>query len=67
MVSKALQLHGPKCCGSNIRIFTDNTTALKYARKAGGTDSPLLQALSIDIQETLNFLQIQCQFLHIQG
>jgi hypothetical protein len=50
-VSRAIQLHAPKCRGSTIRIFMNKTTALKYARTAGDTASPLLQALAIDIQE----------------
>ncbi|KAG1037478.1 hypothetical protein G6F43_012859 [Rhizopus delemar] len=63
----ALQLHGPRNPGSVMLIHTDNTTALKYARRSGGTASAILQQLALDIQEVCNTFNLQVSFQHIAG
>ena len=64
----ALKLHSKKLdTGSTIKMFTDNITALKYVTKAGGTSSPILQDLAIQIQQVCNDHQFHVQYQHIQG
>lgn len=63
----ALQLHVPKFRGSAIKIYTDNITALKYVTKSGGTSSPILQGLALEIQELCNQYQLQIEYQHIPG
>ncbi|EPB83199.1 hypothetical protein HMPREF1544_10047 [Mucor circinelloides 1006PhL] len=50
----ALKLHAPNFRNKTIKIFTDNTTSIKYTTKAGGTASLLLQEIAIKIQELCN-------------
>ena len=45
----------------------DNMTAIKYTTKAGGTSSPFLQELAIQIQDITNQYQLQIQYQHIAG
>ncbi|KAH8554945.1 hypothetical protein BGW37DRAFT_217438 [Umbelopsis sp. PMI_123] len=63
----ALQLHGQKFKNGNIQVFSDNITALKYARKAGVTASAILLALALNIEETINQYDLRCRFSHIAG
>ncbi|KAG0799469.1 hypothetical protein G6F22_003195 [Rhizopus arrhizus] len=61
----ALKLHAEKFREKNIQIFTDNITALKYSTKAGGTASPLLQELAIEIQDVINSYNLTVTYSHI--
>ncbi|KAG0183568.1 hypothetical protein DFQ28_001549, partial [Apophysomyces sp. BC1034] len=54
-------MHGPECQGSTIKAFSDNTTAIKYAMKAGGTASPFLQKLALEIMEITLKYQLRIQ------
>jgi hypothetical protein len=63
----AIQLHSREFAGRQIRVFCDNTTALKYAKKSGGTASPILQQLALDLQVLLNQHSMKVQFEHIAG
>lgn len=63
----ALKLHAQKFQNSHIRIFTDNMTALKYSARSGGTASPLLQDLAIQIQEICNKYQLNVDYQHVPG
>lgn len=63
----ALQLHAEKYQNNPIRIFSDNTTAIKYVMKAGGTASPTLQDLALKIHTILNQFKIRLQCVHIPG
>jgi hypothetical protein len=63
----AIKLHGPKFVDSAIAIFTDNTTALKYARKSGGTASPLLQQLALEINYYTTKYNLAIIYNHIAG
>ncbi|KAG1166489.1 hypothetical protein G6F36_012923 [Rhizopus arrhizus] len=50
----ALKMHAKKLENCTIRVFTDNTTALKYTTKFGGTASLQLQELAVMIQDICN-------------
>ncbi|CEI98846.1 hypothetical protein RMCBS344292_12944 [Rhizopus microsporus] len=50
----ALQLHMPRYKNCNLKIYSDNRTALKYINKAEGTASEALQELAIRIQQLCN-------------
>ena len=63
----ALKMHAEEFRGENIRVFTDNVTALKYSTKAGGTASPLLQELAINIQEVINSYNLTVTYSHVPG
>jgi hypothetical protein len=63
----ALKLHKNDYANKTIEIFTDNITALKYVTKQGGTSSPILQALALEIQELLLKFNITIQCAHIAG
>lgn len=63
----ALQLHAEKHQNNVIRIFSDSTTAIKYVMKTGGTASPTLQDLALQIQSLLSKFQIRLQCVHIPG
>lgn len=58
----ALKLHATRFRGSTIKIFTDNTTSLKYTTKSGGTAS-FLQDLAVEIQDICN----QATYEHVAG
>ena len=51
--------------GRTVAVFCDNTTAVAYLRKEGGTRSPLLNALAQEILRWTEFLSIRLapQFL----
>jgi hypothetical protein len=49
----ALKLHVPRFENSIIHIYTDNMTAKKHVLKSGGTASPFLQTIAIEITELL--------------
>lgn len=63
----ALKLHAKKYEGAVIKIFSDNITALKYARRSGGTASLWLQELALEIQEITAQRNMQVQYQHIAG
>lgn len=63
----ALKLHAEKFREKNIQVFTDNITALKYSAKAGGTVSPLLQELAIEIQDVINSYNLTVTYSHVPG
>ncbi|KAG1441793.1 hypothetical protein G6F46_013242 [Rhizopus delemar] len=44
-----------------------NITALKYSAKAGGTASPLLQELAIEIQEVIKTYNLTVTYSHVPG
>lgn len=63
----ALKLHGPNFRNRTIKIFTDNTTSIKYTTKAGGSASPLFQEIAIKIQELCNkFFGIEVYYQHVK-
>jgi hypothetical protein len=57
----------PKFKNCNLKIYSDNRTALKYINKAGGTASESLQNLAIEIQKLCNQYQVQLIYHHIPG
>ncbi|EIE78420.1 hypothetical protein RO3G_03124 [Rhizopus delemar RA 99-880] len=63
----ALKLHTEKFREKNTQVFTDNITALKYSAKAGGTASPLLQELAIEIQEVIKTYNLTVTYSHVPG
>ncbi|KAG1454318.1 hypothetical protein G6F56_007347 [Rhizopus delemar] len=63
----ALQLHAKRFKNSMIHIFSDNITALKYAKKSGGTASPILQELALEIQEITTAHKLTIHYQHISG
>lgn len=63
----ALQLHAKEYEGGVIKIYSDNVTALKYAKKSGGTVSLFLQELALEIQEVTATYNLQVRYQHIQG
>lgn len=63
----ALQMHGNAAKNQTIKILSDSMTALKYVRKAGGTSSPLLQDLALQIQEITNQFNLTVLYEHIPG
>lgn len=66
-IKPALQLHAKKYTGKRLLliIYTDNTTALKYALKSGGTASVLLQELALDIQDIIIKHDLELSYKHI--
>jgi hypothetical protein len=42
-------------------------TALKRAKKSGGTASALLQTLSLEIQQVITINHLMVRYFHIQG
>src|ERR1700757_628748 len=50
---------------SHINLFTDSITALKYVKKQGGTSSPTLQRLALQIHELLIQWNISIHYGHI--
>ncbi|CEP10666.1 hypothetical protein [Parasitella parasitica] len=66
-VKFALLLHARKFAGQSLQLFTDNTTAVKYAMKSGGTASIALQSLALDINEIINKFNLKVKFQHIAG
>lgn len=63
----ALKLHAPNFRDKTIKIFTDNTTSIKYTTKAGGTASLLLQEIAIKIQELCYKFGIEVYYQHVKG
>lgn len=63
----ALQLHAKEFGDSLIKVYSDNITALKYAKKSGGTASQYLQELALAIYELTARHNIQVQYQHVQG
>ncbi|KAG1453448.1 hypothetical protein G6F56_007573 [Rhizopus delemar] len=63
----ALQLHAKRFKNSMIHIFSDNIAALKYAKKLGGTASPILQELALKIQEITAAHKLTIHYQHISG
>jgi hypothetical protein len=61
----ALQLHAKSAQNSHINLFTDSITALKYVKKQGGTSSPTLQRLALQIHELLIQWNISIHYGHI--
>lgn len=63
----ALKMHAQKFENCTIKIFTDNTTALKYTTKYGGTACLQLQELAVMIQDLCNKYHLKVIYQHIQG
>ncbi|CEG70598.1 hypothetical protein RMATCC62417_06464 [Rhizopus microsporus] len=63
----ALQLHMPRYKNCNLKIYSDNRTALKYINKAEGTASEALQELAIRIQQLCNRYKVQLICHHVPG
>lgn len=63
----ALKIHAQKYKNCTIKVFTDNTTALKYTTKDGGTASFHLQDLAVKIQDLCNQFNLNVIYQHIQG
>lgn len=61
------QLHMPRYKNCNLKIYSDNRTALKYINKAGGTASEALQELAIQIQQLCNIYKVQLICHHVPG
>lgn len=61
------QLLLPRYKNCNIKIYSDNWTALKYINKAGGTASEALQELAIQIQQLCNRYKVQLICHHVPG
>jgi hypothetical protein len=57
----------PKIENCTIKVFTDNTTALKYTTKFGGTASLPLQELAVMIQDLCNRHHLMVTYQHIAG
>lgn len=63
----AIQLHQQVYANQTIEIRSDNSTALKYVNKQGGTASPVLQALALEIRALTSENNIALQCHHIAG
>jgi ribonuclease HI len=63
----ALKIHAKKLENCTIRVFTDNTTALKYTVRFGGTASLQLQELAVMIQDICNEYNLKVVYQHIPG
>ncbi|KAG0923329.1 hypothetical protein G6F57_019231 [Rhizopus arrhizus] len=63
----ALKMHAQKLENCTIKVFTDNTTALKYTTKFGGTASLQLQELAVLIQDLCNQYNLTVIYQHIAG
>lgn len=63
----ALKMHAPRLENCTIKVFTDNTTALKYTTKFGGTASLQLQELAVLIQDLCNRHHLTVTYQHIAG
>ena len=63
----ALEIHAKQYKDGRLLVYTDNTTALKYASKAGGTATETLQGLALDIQDICLAWGLQVQYRHIPG
>ncbi|KAG1464721.1 hypothetical protein G6F56_005025 [Rhizopus delemar] len=63
----ALKMHSERFQGKHILVFTDNIIALKYSAKAGGTASPVLQELALEIQKFINHYNMTVTYSHIPG
>ncbi|ORE12428.1 hypothetical protein BCV71DRAFT_147302, partial [Rhizopus microsporus] len=63
----ALQAHAQRFRDQTIHIYSDNRTAFKYAAKAGGTTSPTLQLIALEIQDICNQHNLTVIYQHIPG
>ncbi|CEP10306.1 hypothetical protein, partial, partial [Parasitella parasitica] len=63
----ALILHAREGDIKELRLHTDNITALKYVTKAGGTASSVLQDLAVKIQDLCNQYSMKVHYQHIAG
>ncbi|KAG2223257.1 hypothetical protein INT45_006983 [Circinella minor] len=68
-IAIALQIHINKFNINNqqIKIFSDNTTALKYTKKNRGTASEILQELALEIHELCLKNNLNVDYEHIAG
>jgi hypothetical protein len=63
----ALQAHAQRFRDQTIHVYPDSRTALKYAAKAGGTASPTLQLIALEIQDICNQHNLTAIYQHIPG
>ncbi|KAG2236264.1 hypothetical protein INT48_008624 [Thamnidium elegans] len=63
----AILIHAKKVNNVDMKIYSDNMTALKYVTKAGGTASFALQDLAVKIQDICNLHHLTVQYQHIPG
>ncbi|CEP10695.1 hypothetical protein [Parasitella parasitica] len=54
-------LHAREFEGKPLQLFTDNTTAAKYAMRSGGTASIALQDLALEINEIIDRYKIKAE------
>lgn len=63
----ALTLHANDYAHATIDLYTDSITALKYVTKQGGTSSPHLQQLALQIKDQIIASNMTVLFHHIPG
>lgn len=66
-INYALLLHVRNLKVTEIQLYTDNTTALKYVIKSGGTASAILQDLDVQVQDLCNLHKLRVQYHHVAG